>query len=75
MYVEGSQFCIGIIDDHAARNYYYDSGVEGEDVGIRGNDYPRHMVSDDISILKVIMEDFIRYGRPSKKVDWIAEEI
>lgn len=32
------------------------------------------MVSDDINILKVNMEDFIRYGRPSKKVDWIEEE-
>ncbi|MDE6054030.1 MAG: DUF285 domain-containing protein [Lachnospiraceae bacterium] len=75
VYVEGTQFCIGIVDDYASKNYYYNSGAEGEDVGIRGNDYPRHMVSDDINILKVIMEDFIRYGRPSKKVGWIVEVI
>lgn len=75
VYVEGTQFCIGIIDDYTSKNYYYNSGAEGEDVGIRGNDYPRHMVSDDINILKMIMEDFIRNGRPSKKVGWIVEVI
>lgn len=74
VYVEGTQFCIGIIDDCASKNYYYNSGIEGEDVGIRGNDYPKQMVSDDIYILKRLMEDFIKYGRPSKKVDWSEEE-
>ena len=63
-------FAIGIVDDWTDVVYYYNSGKGKKDVEIRGNVFPKHMVSENIGILSKIIEDFMKTGRPSKRVLW-----
>ena len=71
VYFENKKFCISIIDENTDKIYYYDSGEGDDSIEIAGNIYPRHMISENVDI----MGDFMQKGRPSKKVQWIAEKI
>lgn len=71
IYFDKAIFCISIIDDWKETAILYDSG-EGEDVvSIRGNYYPKHMVSNNKELLFMVIDEFLQSGRPTKKVKWI----
>ena len=64
-------FAIAVIDEWTDAIYYYNSGKgKKREAEINGNVYPMHMVSEDRDILFQIIDDFMKTGRPSKKVRW-----
>lgn len=63
-------FCIGIIDDWKETALFYDSGEGEESVVIRGNYYPKHMVSNNRELLFMVVDEFLQSGKPTKKVKW-----
>lgn len=73
VYFDKELSAISVIDDWDESVSYYNSGEGKEPVEIRGNFYPRHMVSGDRDILFLIIEDFLKTGKPSKQVKWIRE--
>ncbi len=75
VYFENKKICISIIDEISNKIFYYDSGEGDDSIEIAGNIYPRHMITENVDILRDIMGDFMQKGRPSKRVQWIAEKI
>ena len=70
IYFDGEKFAIGVTSEWSGMARLYDSGEGKEQVAIRGNVYPRHMVSEDKELLLKIIDDFIKTGKPSKQVKW-----
>ena len=73
VYFENKKICISIIDEISNKIYYYDSGEGDDSIEIPGNIYPRHMITENVDILRDIMGDFMQKCRPSKRVQWIME--
>lgn len=70
IYFDGPKFAIGVTSEWSGTARLYDSGTGKDQVEIRGNLYPRHMVSEDKELLLMIIDDFIKTGKPSKQVKW-----
>ena len=70
VYFDKSLFCIGAVDEWDGIDYYYDSGEGEELVDIQGNLYPKHMVSSDSNLLFLIIDEFIKSGKLTRKVKW-----
>lgn len=73
IYFDKQVFCIAVIDEWNDTVYYYDSGEGEESVNIQGNVYPRHMVSEDKELLFLIVDEFLKSCKPTKKVKWVKE--
>lgn len=73
VYFDKQIFCIAIVDEWNDTVFYYDSCERGGLVEIQGNVYPRHMVSGDKEVLFLIIDDFLKNCKPSRKVKWIRE--
>ena len=70
---EETIFCISIVDEWSGTCYSYNSGEGGEDVFIWERYYPRHMVSEDKELLFLIIDEFLKNAKPTRKVKWIKE--
>lgn len=74
VYFGKDKFSIGIVDEWDGTVYYYDSGEgNNENVDIQGNLYPKHMISNSKDILFLIIDEFVKSAKPTKKVKWIRE--
>lgn len=73
IYFDELIFCIGIVDAWSGTCHYYNSGEGKEPVVIRGDYYPKHMVSDDKELLFLIIDEFLKNGKPTRKVKWIKD--
>lgn len=73
IYFDDVKFCIGIVDEWDDTVYYYSSGESDELEDIQGNVYPKHMISSDKEILFLIIDEFVKNGKPTKMVKWIKE--
>ncbi|MCH5345263.1 MAG: BspA family leucine-rich repeat surface protein [Acetatifactor sp.] len=73
LYFDEELCSIAIVDDWDDTVYYYNSGEGEELVEIQGNLYPRHMTSSDSELLFLIIDEFVKAGKPTKKVKWIKE--
>ena len=67
IYFDKAVFCIGIMDDWKETVLLYDSGEGEEPAVIQGNDYPKHMVSDNKELLFMVVDEFLQSGKPTKK--------
>lgn len=70
---EGELCAIGITDEWNGITHYYNSGVRGENIAIQGSLYPQYMTTNDCGIIRNIIKDFLKNGKPSKNVKWIKE--
>lgn len=73
LYFDEELCSIAIVDDWDDTVYYYNSGEGEELVEIQGNLYPKHMTSSDNELLFLIIDEYLKNGKPTKKVKWIKE--
>ena len=73
LYFDEELCSIAIVDDWDDTVYYYNSGEGEELVEIQGNLYPKHMTSSDNELLFLIIDEYLKTGKPTKKVKWIKE--
>lgn len=71
----GVDFAIGIINEYEESVSYYNNGDNKEGfTELAGEAYPNYMISNDINVISLIIDHFVKTGEPLPEVAWIVEE-
>ncbi|MFT3951680.1 MAG: hypothetical protein QM689_07060 [Oscillospiraceae bacterium] len=69
------KFSLGVINEYDESIYYYDNGSNDENfTELSGETYPNYMISEASEVFKTAVEDFIKTGKPSKRLIWRVQK-